>query len=273
MRGKLGCLQRGGRHHFALAAFADRMAKEIEHRAVAGIVDAVTILADPVEAGDIAQVLDRARPQQGFPGVAARGRPVGHVQLQVEIQRVLAFDVVAVAREHREAQVVADQRIDAPALPLHHQPLAPGRVAFVFARVAEQMALVVVLELAVWRGPQHAVEYLVAHAQLHAAGDRSIEYARLFAQPRHCRPVHGLGTLDGVVGKTAGEGFRQQYQVGRAVQRRDQFAVVVAVAGRVVPAGRALHEGDAEVVHGVILRLFCRSNVSRELCCRRIKRS
>jgi hypothetical protein len=37
------------------------------------------------------------------------------------------------------------------------------------------------------------------------------------------------------------------------VQRRDQVAVIRAVAGRIVPAGRTLDEGDAEVVNGVIL--------------------
>src|SRR3546814_2010236 len=74
--------------------------------------------------GDEAQVLDRACAQQGLPRVCAGRGPVGDVQLQVEIQRAGAFDVVAVACEHREAQVVADQRMDAPALPLHHQPFA-----------------------------------------------------------------------------------------------------------------------------------------------------
>src|SRR3546814_11772506 len=55
--------------------------------------------------------------------------------------------------------------------------------------------------------------------------------------------------VDGVVGEATGEGFRQQRRVGVAVQRCYQVAVVVAVAGGVVPAGGTLHERDSKVLH------------------------
>src|SRR3546814_19725545 len=71
--------------------------------------------------------------------------------------------------------------------------------------------------------------------------------------------------LDGVVAEAAGEGFRQQHQVGVAVQRCDQVAVVVAVAGGVVPAGGALYERDAEVLHGGCPGNSCGSGLRREL--------
>src|SRR5690606_4383012 len=41
--------------------------------------------------------------------------------------------------------------------------------------------------------------------------------------------------------------------VGDAAKRRDELAVVVAVAGGVVPAGFSLDQGNAQVVHGSIL--------------------
>src|SRR3546814_817141 len=77
--------------------------------------------------------------------------------------------------------------------------------------------------------------------------------------------IRGFGLVEGVVAEAAGEGFRQQHQVGVAVQRCDQVAVVVAVAGGVVPAGGALYERDAEVLHGGCPGNSCGSGLSREL--------
>src|SRR5690606_15832730 len=126
-------------------------------------------------------------------------------------------------------------------------------IALVFARVPEQVALVVMLQAAIGRGEQQAVVHLVpavACAQLHAAADRRVEVASLVPDPGHGRPVHGLGLADGIVAETAGEGLRQQHQVGDAAQRSDQPAVVLPVAGGVVPAGIALYEADSQVLHG-----------------------
>src|SRR3546814_16092625 len=47
--------------------------------------------------------------------------------------------------------------------------------------------------------------------------------------------------------------------------RGDQVAVVAAVAGGVVPAGGALYERDAEVLHGGCPGNSCGSGLSREL--------
>ncbi|KAG1453912.1 hypothetical protein G6F57_015621 [Rhizopus arrhizus] len=98
----------------------------------------VAVHADAVDRRHEAQVLDGPRTQQRLPRVGTRRRPVGDEDLQVEVQLPGALDVVAVAAEHREAQVVADQRIDPPALPLHAQALAAGGIALVFAAIAEQ---------------------------------------------------------------------------------------------------------------------------------------
>src|SRR5690606_40994235 len=130
-------------------AFAARVAEEGDHRAGAVVAQAAAGLTGAVEAGDVAQALDRARAQRGLPGVGAGRRPVGDESQQVVVGRAGAIDVVAVARIHRETEVVADQRADPPALPLHHQALAPAGLALVLARVAGQGALFVTLEPAV----------------------------------------------------------------------------------------------------------------------------
>ena len=183
-----------------------------------------------------------------------RRRPVGHEQLQVEIRLPRPLHVEAVAAEHREAQVVADLRIDPPALPLHAQAFAASAVALVLAGKTEQVTLVVMGQLAVGRGPEQTVAdpggaVAILHAQLHAAGHRRPQRPRLGEHPGHRRPVHAFGLVDGVVGKAAGEGLRQDHQVGGPGQRRDQRGVMVAVAGRIVPAGIALHQGNTKIVH------------------------
>ena len=117
-------------------------------------------------------------------------------------------------------------------------------------------------EAAIGRREQHPVEHTLIGAQLDAAGHCGIEFARLFADPRDGRAGHGFGIADRVIGETAGEGFRQHHQVGGAMQRRDQLAVVGAIAGGVVPAGFALDDGDAEVVHSACNRWMAASIVA-----------
>src|SRR3546814_1680075 len=75
MRLQLRRLQRRGHHHFLVAALAQRMAEEVDHRAVARVLQAVAVSTDAVEAGDEAQVLDRACAQQGLPRVCAGRGP------------------------------------------------------------------------------------------------------------------------------------------------------------------------------------------------------
>ena len=225
------------------------MAQEIDHRAVTVVADPIAVLAHPVQAGDIAQVLDRSGAQQGLPGVVARRRPVGDVQRQVVVQRLGPLDVVAVAREHREPQVVADQRTDPPTLPFHDQPVTAGRVALVFVGVTEQVALVIVRHTAIGSDEQQAVVHAVAVADLHAAGDGGAQLRRLRTHPRESLAFHRLGGVQRLVGEAAGEGLRQQHQVGGVMQRRQQAAVVLAVGGRVVPHRGALDQRDAQVGH------------------------
>src|SRR5579885_1998577 len=110
---------------------------------------------DAVDAGDIAEILDRARAQQRAPGMRTRRGPVGDVDQQVVIETALR--VMTIARIHRKAQVVADQRTDFPATPFHDQPIAARRIALVLVGIAEQMPLVVVAHFAVGRDEQQAV--------------------------------------------------------------------------------------------------------------------
>ena len=136
----------------AAALAAQRLAEEIDRDAVAAYVDAVAVLADAIDADDVAEVLDRAGPQQRLPGDAAARRPVGDVEQQVV--------VAAIAAPDREAQVVADERADAPALDLDDEPPVARGVVLLLARHAEQVALVVVREAAVGRGPEQPVVVL-----------------------------------------------------------------------------------------------------------------
>ena len=100
-----------GDHLFLRAEFDQRLAEEIEGDAVARVRQVIAVGADAVDADAIAQVLDRARAQQGRPCMPARRRPVGdeHQQVVVEALRLLR---PAVAQPDREAQVVADLRAD-----------------------------------------------------------------------------------------------------------------------------------------------------------------
>ena len=59
MRDQRRGLQQRGRDDFLVGGFAERMAHEVDERAVAGVMQAVTIGANTVDAGDEAQVLDR----------------------------------------------------------------------------------------------------------------------------------------------------------------------------------------------------------------------
>src|SRR3546814_1554671 len=76
----------------------------------------------------------------------------------------------------------SDQRADPPPAPFHRHARPAGGIALVLFRITEQMALVVVLQAAVGSCEQQPVEHTIADAQLHAAADRGIQHARLFAQ-------------------------------------------------------------------------------------------
>ena len=60
------------RHHLHLSAeLDDGFTDLIDQGRITRIVKAIAIGADPIDAGDATQILDRARAQQGAPGVAA----------------------------------------------------------------------------------------------------------------------------------------------------------------------------------------------------------
>src|SRR3546814_5480084 len=85
MRLQLRRLQRRGHHHFLVAALAQRMAEEVDHRAVARVLQAVAVGTDAVEAGDEAQVLDRACAQQGLPRVCRSEEHTSELQSLMRI--------------------------------------------------------------------------------------------------------------------------------------------------------------------------------------------
>ena len=95
----------------------------------------VAIRPHTVTAHHIRLVLNGARHQQRLPVQRARCWPVGDIQRQVII--------VAVARPHREAQVVADQRQNAPAAPLEYHALVTRFIVMMLIRHAEQVAFIV----------------------------------------------------------------------------------------------------------------------------------
>ncbi len=105
---------------------------------------------------------------------------------------------MGIAAPHREAQVVADQRTDPPALEFElHLALARG-VVIVLTRHAEQMALVIMPDLAIRTRPQQAVAVAtVSGMHDHAAGDHRIELFRLVAQPVGGRALFPLPTQPG----------------------------------------------------------------------------
>ena len=122
------------------------------------------------------------------------------------------------------------------------------------ARHAKEMTLVVVLQRPVRVRPEQSIEYLVAHADLHAAGDGRVQRARLLEQPTHRLALHALGGGDHGVGEAGGEGLGQHEEVGRGVRSigsapgtsgtmlAHEPRELLTVGRRIVPDRVGLHE-------------------------------
>ncbi|MCY1445327.1 hypothetical protein D9M71_618370 [compost metagenome] len=171
--------------------------------------------------------------------LAACGWPVGGVQQQV--------GVLSVAAPHREAQVVADQRANSPALELElHLALARG-VVLVLAGHAEQVTLVVVQDFAIRPRPQQAVAVAaIGGLDNHTTGNHRVVLLRLGLQPLVGRAVLRLAQGFRLHRKTGGEHFRQDYQVHLAYLLQ-QHLEVRKVGLAVVPGQGGLHQGDFQV--------------------------
>ena len=175
----------------------------------------------------------------------ARAGPVGDEDRQVVLETIRCT-VVAISQPDRESQVVANLRQDAPAFQFNQQAILAADVALVLVGHAEQMAFVVDLEAAIRAHPHEAVDALVAMADHQASGNHAIDFAGKLRQPVHARAVHCFGVVQGLVGEAAQESFRQYDKIGLALQRPHQCAVVVAIAGSIVPARCTLHQGNTK---------------------------
>ncbi len=199
----------------------------------------LAVLADPVHSRDIAQVFDGPRRQQAVPVLAAGGRPVGGVEQQIGATRVAAPD--------REAQVIADQRADTPALELEHDLLVSGLEMLVLAGHAEQVALVVMRQRTIRTRPEQAIAIAaVVGLDDQAAADHRIETLRLLAQPCAAGTILRFGQRCRLHREAGGEHLRQDHQIG-AARLLQQGLKVLAVGGRIVPGQGGLDQRQFEI--------------------------
>ena len=98
-----------------------------------------------------------------------------------------------IPRPDREAQVVADERGDAPTVYAYEEPFATWSIVFIFAGVAEQVAFVVDAELPVGLHPDEAVEVLAPFFNNQATGEDAAVFCGHVLHPIHGGPVHGFG--------------------------------------------------------------------------------
>ena len=164
----------------------------------------VAVAANAVAARHISLILNSARQQQRLPVQRTRRGPVRHIERQIV--------VVAVAREHREAQVVADLRQDAPAAPLQHFTRRPWLIVMMLVRHAEQVPLVILVQRAVRLYQQKAV-----HRAFLSLDRRAAAYQRVARLGVAVQPLHHLRlrqrTLRRFHGESGREHLRQQNQI------------------------------------------------------------
>ena len=153
------------------------LALRIHHPAVAAVVMPVAVGSHAVTAHHVRLVLNCTRYQQRLPVQGARCRPVGNIQRQVVI--------VAVARPHREAQVVADQRQNTPAAPLEHHALVTRFIVMMLIRHAEQVAFIVKMHFPFRLHQQEAVHRPAIRLQGGAPGDQRVGLLRFGMHPGH----------------------------------------------------------------------------------------
>ncbi len=208
----------------------------IDDGAAAAVLDTVAVRADPVHAGDEREVLDRPRAQQRLPGVVPRRRPVRGVHEQVV--------VVAVAAPQREAQVVAHQGPDAEILQAERHELAARRIVLVLARQPEQVALVVVIEIAVGAHENHAIHVCAAVLDDQAAANDGPDPAGRVRHPGDRAAVHAFRIGLRVHRESGREHFREHDQVRLAVDVSKHASELAQVGFRIVPVQVCLHDRD-----------------------------
>src|SRR5690554_1901492 len=86
---------------------------KVQHLGVATVGMAIVVFANPVNPGHIAQVFNGTGRQQAVPGITAYLRPAGQIKQQV--------GSLCITTPYWKAQVIANQRPDAPSLQLQQQ--------------------------------------------------------------------------------------------------------------------------------------------------------
>ena len=127
---------------------------------------AVAVSANPVTAGDISLVFNRAGDQQRLPVQRARRRPVSDIQRQII--------VVLITRPYRKAQVVTDQRQDPPSTPYSKTTLVSGLIVMMFIGHTEQVPFIIMVHRTVRLDQQEAVNSAVFSLQRSAAGNQRL---------------------------------------------------------------------------------------------------
>lgn len=244
-RGELGApvaddlwIDPGTDHAFLLGGVSDDDAVGIDDEAATGVGE-LRIGAATVHPDDVGQVFDGAGLQQRDPMLDAFGRPRG------DVDEYFGTGTHGVTGELGEAQVVADERGDAQALPLKHTDALARRVRLILAAHAEGVVLGVtgqhaaigadgegLIQATIWRGPGHNT---TDDAALVLGGD--------VAQKLLGGAACGLGS-DGKIHAEAGrKGFRQNDERSRLrIGIGDEFASLGMIRGAIFPDGIDLDE-------------------------------
>jgi len=172
---------------------------------------AASVLADAVDAENVAEILDRARPEQRLPVRAAALGPVRDDGEGVGLAGRQAEGL-------GETEVVADLRRDARARDLPRDDLRSGGIVLVLLRHGERVELRVTRDVAVGRDEERVVDGEAARvARLRQPGDDvEAEAARHGLQPAFRWAARGLRDFRAVHRETGCEHLGQEGEV-RAV--------------------------------------------------------
>ena len=164
----------------------------------------IAVGANPIASGHIGLIFNRPSRQQRLPVQRAWGGPVGDIQSQIVI--------VPVARPHRETQVIANQRQNAPAAPCQHDTFVARNIVMVLVSHPEQMALIISMHVPSRFHEQKTVYRPESGLQCAATGNQRVGAQRLLSHPgNHIFFRHRL--FGGFHCKTGGEHFRQDNHV------------------------------------------------------------
>ena len=149
---------------------------------------------------------------------------------------------MGVAAPHREAQVIANQRANTPALDLKLDLTLTRSEMLMLTGHSEQVAFVIMQHFAIRTRPQQAVTVAaIRREHNHAARHHGIEPLCLLAQPLGGRAAFGLSKGTGLHAEAGGEHLRQDHQVS-ANSLLEQLVEMIEVGLTVMPGQRGLHQ-------------------------------